>query len=118
AIMNGVRREIVGVVANVLQRQPGQTAAPQLFVPIAQRTTRSLKIVLRTTGDPLAQSAAVRDTIRGIDPDLAITAFTPLEQLVARSIARPRLYTSLLSLFAAVGLILSATGIFGVMSYA
>ena len=118
AIMNGVRREIVGIVGDVLQRQPGQTAAPQLFVPIAQRTTRSLKIVLRTTGDPLAQSAAVRETIRGIDPELAITAFTPLEQLVARSIARPRLYTSLLSLFAAVGLILSATGIFGVMSYA
>jgi len=116
--MNGVRREIVGVVADVLQRQPGQAAAPQLFVPLAQRTTRSIKIVVRTTGDPVALASAIRGEIRALDPDLAIADFTPLRQLVARSVARPRFYTTLLTLFAAVALVLAATGIFGVMSYA
>ena len=43
---------------------------------------------------------------------------TPLSQLVADSVSRPRFYTSLLALFAAVALVLAATGIFGVMSYA
>ena len=77
-----------------------------------------MKRVVRADRDPTALIAAVRSEIRGLDPDLAVAAFTPLEQLVARSIARPRLYTALLTLFAGVALALAAIGIFGVMSYA
>jgi len=110
--------EVVGVVADVLQRNPGEPAAPQLFMAYAQRTTRTIRIVVRTAGDPLALAASIRNEIRAIDPNLAIAEFTPLDQLVARSVARPRFYTSLLALFAGVALALAATGIFGVMSYA
>ena len=117
-LINGVPREVVGVVADVLQRSPAQAAVPMLFVPFAQRTNRSVKIVVRTTGDPVALATAIRTEIRGLDPDLAIADITPLTQLVVRSMARPRFYTSLLSLFAAVALVLAATGVFGVMSYA
>ena len=116
--INGVPREVVAVVGDVLQRSPGQPAQPMLFVPFAQRTIRSVKVVVRTTGDPVALAAAIRTQIRGLDPDLAIADITPLTQLVVRSMARPRFYTSLLSLFAAVALVLAATGVFGVMSYA
>jgi putative ABC transport system permease protein len=116
--INGVSREIVGVVDDVLQRSPAQPAAPMLFVPFAQRTIRSVKIVVRTAGDPAALATAIRPEIRALDPDLAVADITPLTQLVARSMARPRFYTSLLSLFAAVALVLAATGVFGVMSYA
>jgi putative ABC transport system permease protein len=91
---------------------------PMLFVPFAQRTIRSVKIVIRTTGDATGVASAIRTEIRALDPDLAIADITPLTQLVVRSMARPRFYTSLLSLFAAVALVLAATGIFGVMSYA
>jgi len=117
-LVNDTRREIVGIVADVFQRDASQPAVPQLFVPYAQRTTRTLRIVIRTQGDPVLQAAAIRGEIRALDPDLAITDFTPLTQLVTRSIARPRFYTSLLTLFAAVALALAATGVFGVMSYA
>ena len=110
-------REIVGVVADVLQRDPGQPAQPQLFVPYAQVTTRSVWFVVRTAGEPLALASAIREEIRRLDSNLAIATFTPLDQLVTRSVARPRFYTELLTLFAGIALALAATGVFGVMSY-
>ena len=110
-------REIVGVVGDFRQRDPGQESVPQLFAPHGQFTTRTIRIVVRTTSDPLALASAIRSEIRGIDPNLAIPDFTPLEQLVSRSVARPRFYASLVMLFAGVALALAATGIFGVMSY-
>ncbi|HEX7089993.1 MAG TPA: ABC transporter permease [Longimicrobiales bacterium] len=111
-------REIVGIVGDVLQRAPGQPAAPQLFMPYAQFTTSRVRIVVRTAGDPLAVAPAIRAEVRALDPDLPLTDFTPLEELVSASVARPRFYTTLLTLFASVALALAATGIFGVMSYA
>ena len=116
--INGVPREVVGVVPDVLQRSPAEPAVPMLFVPFAQRTIRSVKMVVRATGDPAALATAIRTEIRALDQDLAIADITPMTRLVARSMARPRFYTSLLSLFAAVALVLAATGVFGVMSYA
>jgi putative ABC transport system permease protein len=116
--VGGQRREIVGVVGDVLQRDPGRPAIPQLFAPFAQRTTSSIRIVIRAAGDPLALAPAIRAEVRALDPNLAITDFTPLERLVATSVARPRFYTALLTLFAGVALALAGTGIFGVMSYA
>jgi predicted permease len=115
--IGGPPREVVGVVADVLQWNPGQPADPQLFVPYDQRPARTIRIVVRSSGDPLALAAAIRAQIRSLDPDLAIGEFTPLEQLLSRSVARPRFYTSLLTLFAAVALALAGTGMFAVMSY-
>jgi ABC-type antimicrobial peptide transport system permease subunit len=74
--------------------------------------------VVRTAADPVTLTAAIRGEIRAIDADLAIADIRPLQQLVVRSLSTPRFYMSLLTLFAAVGLVLAATGVFGVMSYA
>ena len=116
--INGVEREVVGVVADVLQRNPADPVAPMIYAPYAQRTIRSVKMVVRTSGDPVTLATAVRSEIRAIDGDLAIADVTPMTQLVVRSLRAPRFYTSLLTLFAGVGLVLAATGVFGVMSYA
>ena len=114
----GTRFEVVGVVGDVRQRHPGVPVAAQMFVPFAQRTTRSLRFVVRSGADPIALAPSVRAEIRQLDPKLAVTDFKPLDQLVAGSVARPRFYSALLALFAGVALLLAATGIFGVMSYA
>jgi predicted permease len=114
----GQRFEVVGVVGDVRQRHPGEPVAAQMFIPYAQRTTRSLRFVVRSNGDPIALAPNIRSEIRQLDPNLAVTDFKTLDQLVAGSVARPRFYTALLALFAGVALALAATGIFGVMSYA
>jgi predicted permease len=114
----GRKRQIVGVVADVRNRDPRRTPTPQLFVPYTQRTTRTIRVVMRTAGDPMALASPVQGVMRSIDPDIAVTAFSPLSKLIDDSVARPRFYTSLLALFAGVALALAATGIFGVMSYA
>ena len=116
-VLSGGPHEVVGVVRDVLQRNPGQPAVPQLFKPYAQRTSRSVRVIVRAGGDALALAPAVRDQIRALDPNLPLADVVPLDEMVSRSIARPRFYTSLLTLFAAVALALAATGIFGVMSY-
>jgi predicted permease len=116
-VLSGGPREIVGIVGDVLQRSPGQPAMAQLFLPYAQRTSRTVRIVVRTEGDPLSIAPSVRDQIRALDPNLPLAQPALLAETVTRSIARPRFYMSLLTLFAAVALVLSATGIFGVMSY-
>ena len=116
-VLSGGPHEIVGVVGDVLQRTPGQPAIPQLFLPYAQRTARAVRIVVRGEGNPLARAGAIREQIRSLDPNLPLADVTPLDEMVARSVARPRFYTSLLTLFAGVALALAATGIFGVMSY-
>ena len=116
-VLSGGPRDIVGVVGDVLQRTPGQPAIPQLFMPYTQRTSRTIRLVVRTEGDPLAIASSVREQIRVLDPNVPLAQAIPLRDMVSRSVARPRFYMSLLTLFAAVALLLSATGIFGVMSY-
>jgi len=117
-VLSGGRHQVVGIVGDVLQRTPGEPAIAQMFLPYAQRSGRTVRVVVRANGDPLSLAPAVRHAIHAIDPNLPLAQVIPLQELVSRAVARPRFYTSLLTLFAAVALLLSATGIFGVMSYA
>jgi putative ABC transport system permease protein len=116
-VQMGGTREIVGVMADVLQGNPKQQTAPQLLIPYAQRPTRSLWLVVRTAADPRTAAPSIRATIRGFDADLAVSELTLLDDLRTGAIARPRFYAALLALFAAVALVLTVTGIFGVVSY-
>jgi putative ABC transport system permease protein len=106
------------VVGDVRQYGLGQEVRPEIYVPFAQLPSSFLTVVLRTTGDPLALTEAVRREVRSLDPNLPVERFTTLDEIVQRSVAQPRFYTTLLTLFAAVALALAAVGIFGVMSFA
>jgi putative ABC transport system permease protein len=117
-LINGQRTQVVGVISDVLQRDPSQPASPMLFVPYAQRPSRSIRIVARSSTDGMIHVPAIRAALRELDPNVPMLAVRPLRELVTDSVARPRFYMSLLALFAGVALALAATGIFGVMSYA
>ena len=90
---------------------------PQLFVAYAQSPGRMPRFVVRAAGDPLQLVGSIRAAVRELDANLPVDTVMPLTQLISSSVASPRFYTTLLTLFAGVALVLAATGIFGVMSY-
>jgi putative ABC transport system permease protein len=112
--------EIVGVIADMKQSLASESST-EMYVPYRQADkvlpVSAMSIVVRTTGDPLAQANSIRALVRGIDPNQPITGVRTMEQNVSGSISEPRFRTVLLAIFAGVAVVLSAVGIFGIMAY-
>ena len=108
---------IVGVVANVRQVGDEVEATPEAFYAAAQDSSAPEALALRTSGPPLELLASVKHTIATIDPSVAVSVGVDLSDVYARTYADRRLDALLISAFALVALILSALGLYAVMSY-
>lgn len=117
AYPDGVSGEVVGVVGNVHQQGLDRAVEPEVYVAFDQVPFRSMDLTVRTTDEPFSLAAGVREAVREIDPNLPVSDFRTVEQVVAESVSQPRFYMMLLTLFAAVALTLAAVGIFGVISF-
>ena len=110
-------RTIVGVVGDVRHLGLDQQEAPHAYFPLAQVPRRAMNVVVRAEGDRDALAAAIRNEIRQLDPLLPPPQVHALGAIIGESVARSRFVTTLLGAFAGVALVLSAIGIFGLLSY-
>jgi putative ABC transport system permease protein len=110
--------EVVGVVGDIKAEGLDDPNQPQIYMPLRQWPVSFMTVVLKTSVPPTSLTEAARAQVAAIDPNLPLSNLGTLDAIVAKSISQQRFYMTLLSVFAAVALVLAAIGIFGVLSYA
>ncbi len=111
---------IVGVVRDIRNFGPDRDPRPEVMWSYGRTEARSTSfpLLVRVSGDPASMAPAVTAALRSVDGEVAISGLRPMTDVIAQSVGRPRFYLVLMSVFAAVALLLATAGLYGVMSYA
>jgi len=110
---------VVGVIADIKEdRFNFRIDRPVWYLPYAQEESQAtLNLLVRSRGSPGALVAAVRDAIRAIDPQQPLSDITTMKEHLAEVLVRERFSAILMGSLAAIGLLLAAIGLYGVMAY-
>ena len=109
-------RTVVGVVGSEHQISLDAEPRIEIFTPQEQDPSGDIFLMVRATGDPMSLLPQVRSVLHDLDPEQAIVEVHTLDDVVAASMARTRFLTTLLLVFATVGLALAVVGVYGVMA--
>jgi len=114
---------VVGVVADVRHSSLEEAPAPQIYRPFrhddwdSNVVAVSRYIAVRSVLPPATVAAEIRATMKSVDPNLAAAEIHSMGDLVSEASARRRFQTSLLTVFAAIALLLALVGLYGLMAY-
>ncbi len=109
-------RTIVGVVGDVYQYGLDSPKTSQVYLPYAQNQLQRLSVLVRATRDPVSLTAPIRSAVNALDPLLPVK-FSPMEQVMADSVAERRFSMIVMVAFGCCAVLLAAIGIYGVISY-
>ena len=109
---------VIGVVGDVRVEGLAAEAPATLYVGSHMAPRSSVKLFLRTAGDPATVAPAVRAAVAEVEPDLPIAELAPLTELIARTVVEPRFFATLIGIFSALALVLALVGLYGVLSFA
>ncbi len=120
-LVNTPRRvEVVGVAGDVKQLGLDAPSRPEIYMPLSQRASDSMTLVIRASASvpPASLARPVRVELGTVDPDVPVTDVRTMDEWIARGTAASRFVFALIAVFAFVALVLAGCGIYGVVSHA
>jgi predicted permease len=118
-----VWKVVIGVAGDIRSRGPARPPDPEFYLPWTQvpkdawNWFRTFYIIARTDGEPSRLLTPLRGAMARIDPDVALFDVRTMDQRLNGALATAQFNTLLLSLLGGIGLLLAASGIYGVVSY-
>lgn len=113
----GMDVEIVGVVNDITLVTLTGTIGPAVYMPHTQLAIGVMTFVVRTSLDPISLTPGVAAAVRAVDSSLPIADVSTMDGVVNATLARPRIVSTLLTVFALIALVLAGVGVYGVMAY-
>jgi putative ABC transport system permease protein len=107
---------VVGIAGDVKQFGLDKDPSAQIYLPLAQSNLGNGRVLVRTAGDPLSAAKIIRDNVHAIDPNMPVENLRTLDDIRDRYLATPRLTAILLLIFAALAMLVTLTGITGVIA--
>lgn len=108
--------EIVGIAADVYQTRDSGPH-PELYRSCLQQPPQTAMIAVRTVGDPLSLTGAVRNQILALDAEQPVSGVSTMQELLDESEGQLRLIMTLLGVFAGAATVLTVIGLYGIISY-